>query len=328
MCTALDLWTGAHFFARNLDVEGTYGEEVVVTPRAFPLPYRMGNKNLRHFAFLGIASVQDGTPLYFDGTNEWGLSVAALHFVGNAVYGPPLPGKENLAPYEVIPRLLGSCRSVREAKDLLSGVNVAALPFREDLPLSELHWLLTDQEGALVLETTKDGQHLYDNPIGVLTNNPPFPYHRERLRELLSLSPQRPANSLAPALSLSPFSKGMGAVGLPGDWSSPSRFLRAAFVKWNARSYEEEPAAVAQCFHILDSVSQIEGCVREEEGWERTAYSCCCHTERGILYWRTYREPCLRAVCLFHEDLEGDRLIRYPLYTLREPLWLNGRPEK
>ena len=331
MCTALDFLERCHYFGRNLDLDRGYGEEVVVTPRAFPLPYKRGTDNSRHFAFLGTASVADGYPLYFDGTNEHGLSVAALHFVGNTVYLPPISGRENLAPYEVIPRILGSCRTVQEARGLLSKVNLAAIPFREDLPLSELHWLISDRESSLVLEPREEGPVLYDNPIGILTNNPPFPYHREHLREFLNVSAQEPTNRFAPPLTLRPYSKGMGALGLPGDWSSSSRFVRAAFVKWNAVAFEEEAASVSQFFHLLDTVTQTEGCVCSDEARERTRYSSCCNTDRGIYYYKTYENSRVYGVNLFYEELNGHTLTRYPLYLPMKVRWMNGpdaSPEK
>ena len=323
MCTALDYQGHCHYFGRNLDYHQTFGEEIVITPPSFPLPFRLREAFPRHFAFLGIATVIDGYPLYFDGVNERGIAIAGLNFVGTAHYASPAPEQENIAPYELIPYVLGSFSSVEEVRALLPRLNLVALPFREDLPLSELHWMISDKKECVVLEATMEGIRLYDNPIGVLTNNPPFPYHREHLREYLNLSPKAPTGGFSPDLSLHPFTKGLGAYGLPGDLSSPSRFVRAAFGRWNATQYEGDEESLAQFFHILNSVAQIDGCVREAEERERTQYTSCYQTEKGIGYFRTYENSQIRALRLLAEELEGTALIRYPLYISSEISWLN-----
>ena len=327
MCTALDYQGTHHYFGRNLDYHRTFGEEVVVTPRNFPLVSRTLETQRRHLAFFGVATVLEDYPLYFDGANEKGLCVAGLNFLGNAAYSAPLPERINLPPYELIPYLLGNFSSVAETRAFLARLNLTDLPFREDLPLAELHWMVSDRDESVVLEATKEGLRLYENPIGVLTNNPPFPYHREHLREYLHLSARDPVNNFAPSLSLSPFSKGQGAYGLPGDLSSPSRFVRGAFGRWNATQYTEELTSVGQFFHILDSVSLIDGCVREGDARERTLYSSCYETRRGIGYFKTYENSRLQGLCLFHEDLKSSSLKRYPLYTPPEVAWVNGKAE-
>ncbi|MBQ9086874.1 MAG: choloylglycine hydrolase [Clostridia bacterium] len=327
MCTALDFHGKHHYFGRNLDWESTFGEEVTVTPRNFPLPYRAGETDFRHFAFLGMATLLEGYPLYFDGTNEYGLSVAGLNFVGNAVYRPLTAGKENLTPYELIPRLLGTCRTVSEARELLSRLSLLNLPVREDIPLAELHWLIADREESAVLEATAEGVLVWDDPMGVLTNNPPFPYHLEHINEYMNLSAGEAENRFAPGLSLRSVSRGMGALGLPGDISSSSRFIRASFAKWNSVIPREEIPSVGQFFHILDMVSQVEGCVRTGKGCERTQYSSCCNTDLGIYYYKTYENSQINAVQLFHEDLEGTELVHYPLRRTQAIYWENGKGE-
>ena len=323
MCTALYYPKCHHYFGRNLDYHQTFGEEIVVTPRSFPLSFRLREACHRHFAFLGVATVIDGYPLYFDGINEQGLAIAGLNFVGNAHYTSPAPEQENIAPYELIPYVLGGFSSVSQIRASLPRLNLVALPFREDLPLAELHWMISDKQECAVLEATREGIRLYDNPIGVLTNNPPFPYHREHLKEFLNLSPQAPTGGFSSQLSLRPFSKGLGSHGLPGDLSSPSRFVRAAFGRWHATEPKGEAEAVGQFFHILDSVAQIDGCVREAEGYERTQYTVCYQAEEGVGYFKTYENSQIRAIRLSNEDLEGTLLVRYPLYISSEIRWLN-----
>lgn len=224
----------------------------------------------------------------------------------------------------MIPWLLGRCGSVAEAVERLRGITLTSEPFSEDLPCAPLHWLLADREGAVVLEACRDGVNLYQNPIGILTNEPPFPMQQMNLRNYLNLTPEIPVNRFAEGLELKPCSRGMGAFGLPGDLSSQSRFVRAAFLKCNSVSGAGEAERVSQFFHILNGVSQQRGCVRLGEGqYERTVYSCCCNTDRGIYYYQTYENPGLTAVELHRERLDGTTLKSYPMQTECRITWEN-----
>ena len=239
MCTAATYQTKDFYFGRNLDYEFSYGEQLVVIPRNYPFRFRQAGELNRHYAILGMAHVAEGYPLYYDAINEAGLCVAGLNFVGNAVYHPAADGKENIAQFELIPWLLGRCASLAEARELLAGANLLNLPFSPQYPLAALHWMIADRTGCITLESTADGLHVYDNPAGVLTNNPPFPLQMFNLNNYRNLSPRQPENQFAPGLPLSAYSRGMGGLGLPGDLSSQSRFVRAAFVRNNAHSEED-----------------------------------------------------------------------------------------
>lgn len=314
MCTAITYRTRDFYFGRNLDYEFSYGESVVITPRHFCLPMRHEEAMDRHYAMIGMAYVLDDYPLYYDAVNEKGLCVAGLNFVGNAVYAKPTEGRHNVAQFELIPWLLGRCASVNEAEKMLQNACLTDDCFRPGLPASQLHWLLADKERCLVVESVADGLHLYDNPAGVLTNNPPFPLQLFALNNYRHLSPDTPANTFGGQLSLQAYSRGMGAMGLPGDLSSQSRFIRAAFGRANALSDENEEASVSQFFHLLGSVEQQRGCCRLENGqYEITLYSSCCNADQGIYYYTTYENRQITAVDMRHTDLDGKALTIYPL---------------
>ena len=248
-----------------------------------------------------------------DGINEKGLGIAGLNFVGNAVYQDKEPGKDNLAQFELIPYLLGQCSSVQEAKELLQNLNLTKEAFREGMPPSPLHWMLADERQAITIEAVEEGLKIYENPVGVLTNNPPFDKQLFGLNRYLGLSVREPQNTFSKKLELSVYSRGMGAIGLPGDLSSSSRFVRAAFVKMNSLSGETEEESVSQFFHILGSVDQQRGCCEVAEGkYEITQYTSCCNAARGIYYYSTYDNHQITAVDMHREDLEAEKLIRYP----------------
>ena len=314
MCTAATYKTKCFYFGRNLDYERGFGEQVVITPRLFPLPMRHLPDLTRHYAMIGMASVQDGYPLYYDAVNEKGLCMAGLNFVHSAVYGPCAAGKANVAQFELIPWLLGSCATLAEVRTLLAKTNIVNIPFSEKLPLAQLHWLIADKTGSIVVESTADGLHIYDNPVGVLTNNPPFPQQLFALNNYRALSPRTPAVAFADGLDLPVYSRGLGALGLPGDLSSQSRFVRAAFVRMNAKSGSSEAESVGQFFHILHAVEQQRGCCELDGGkYEITLYTSCCNADKGIYYYTTYGNHQITAVDMHRENLDGDRLVRYPL---------------
>ncbi len=314
MCTAATYQTKDFYFGRTLDYDFSYGEEIVVMPRNFPLSFRYLGKMEKHYAFLGVAHVEGDYPLYYDAVNEKGLGMAGLNFVGNAHYKNAQEDRENVTTYEFIPWVLGQCATVEEAKTLLVKINLTKDHFHEKLPAAQLHWILADSKSCITVESVPEGLKVYDNPVGVLTNNPTFEQQMFALNNYMHLSPVDPVNHFSDGLPLSVYSRGMGALGLPGDLSSQSRFVRAAFVKMNSLSGDSEEESVSQFFHILGSVDQQRGCCLVGEGkFEITIYTSCCNATKGIYYYTTYENHRITGVDMHREDLEGSGLVRYPM---------------
>ncbi|MCM1237674.1 MAG: choloylglycine hydrolase [Ruminococcus flavefaciens] len=313
MCTAAAYKTKDFYFGRTLDYEFSYGDEVVITPRNYPFRFLEQEEMKKHYAIIGMACVMDDYPLYYDAVNEKGLGLAGLNFVGNAVYHKREDGKDNIAQFELIPWLLGQCASVQEARKFLDRLNITNIPFRDDLPLAQLHWILADKEECVVIESVAEGVKIYENPVGVLTNNPPFDMQLFALNNYMALSVKPPRDSFAPGLTLDTYSRGMGAMGLPGDLSSQSRFVRVAFTKMNSCCGEGELESVSQFFHILGSVDQQRGCCELESGkYEITLYTSCCNASRGIYYYTAYNNHQITGVDMHRENLDTEELIRYP----------------
>ncbi len=314
MCTAATYKTKDFYFGRTLDYDRSYREEITITPRGYPFALREMGAMKTRFAMIGMAYVVGDYPLYYDAMNECGLCIAGLNFLGNTEYKKPAPDKDNIAQFELIPWILGSCRSVKEARERLDRINIIGAPFNEELPAAKLHWLVADRDGAITLEAVREGIRIYPNPVGVLTNDPPFDEQLFSLNNYMHLSPKPPTNRFSDKLSLHAYSRGMGALGLPGDVSSPSRFVRASFVKMNSVSEDSEVASVNQFFHILGAVDQVRGCCEVEDGrHEITLYTSCCNADRSIYYYTTYENHRISAIDMHREDLDGGRLIRYPI---------------
>lgn len=325
MCTAITLQTKDNYFGRNLDLEYSYYETVTITPRNYIFSFRKAGELKQHYALIGMAYVAEDYPLYYDATNEKGLSMAGLNFPGNADYKPEVKGKDNISPFELIPWILGQCETVSEAKALLERLNVAAIPFSEALPLSPLHWIISDRTESITVESVKEGLKVYDNPVGVLTNNPTFDMQLFQLNHYMSLSTKPVTNQFSQELDLTAYSRGMGAIGLPGDWSSSSRFVKAVFMKMNSLSGTSEAESISQFFHLLDGVKHPRGCVDVGgENYEITVYSSCCNVDRGIYYYTTYENRQITGVDMHQEDLEGNGLISYPLIQEQQIRMQNG----
>lgn len=314
MCTALSMTTHDHYFGRNLDLDRSYGEEVCVMSRRFPLVFRQMGTWREHFAMIGMATVAEGIPLFYEAANEHGLSMAGLNFPGNAWYAPITEGRDNIAPFEFIPWILGQCRTLDEAKILLSRINLADISFSEQLPLSPLHWMIADRTGAIVVEAMRSGLHIHDNPVGVLTNNPPFPYHLDNLRRYRQLRPDNAEVERNDPLPDVAYCQGLGAVGLPGDVSSMSRFVRTVFGRENSICDGDELASVGQFFHLLTSVEMVRGICRTDDGTlDITGYSACINTDRGRYYYTTYGNRRISCVDMHRTDLDGTSVSRFPL---------------
>ncbi len=312
MCTAICL---QNLYGRTLDHHEGYGEQVVILPRRAPFALKRLPAMDEHFALVGMATMAEGVPLFYDGMNEHGLFMAGLLFGGYARYLPPQKGAYNVAPYELIPWILGQCPDLKAARALLQQVRLVDLPFSARYPLSPLHWILADATGCLVVEQTAAGFGLYSNPYGVLTNNPPFDYHCTHLTDYLNLSAAYPADRFTGADALRPYSRGMGAMGLPGDWSSASRFVRAAFAAANGPKNPTLP----EFFHLLDTVSVPHGVALDQEGAPIiTRYACCCDPAKKTYSFTTYHNRSIGLCPLAVADLDGSAPTAFDLSSLQK----------
>lgn len=310
MCTCMTYENGDFYFGRNLDLDCSFGETVTITPRNFILNFRRAGILKHHYAMIGMAAANEKFPLYAEAVNEKGLAMAGLNFPGNAFYQEPMGKGVELASFEIIAWILGKCSSVEEAESYLSDMHLLNLSFSSQMPAAPLHWMLADRYKCLVLEAVSEGLKVYENPFGVLTNNPPFPFHRINVANYLNLTAKNPQNRFSDKLDLKPCSQGMGALGLPGDASSASRFVKAAFLKWNSVSDSNEKSNVSQFFHILDGVSMTRGEVITDLGtYDITLYSSCMNTQKGIYYYKTYEDSQIRSISMNQYNMEERELI-------------------
>lgn len=306
MCTAIRY---GNYFCRNLDYYISYNEQFVFMPRNYPLHFRHRKSIYRHYAILGIGLEEEGFPLYFDAVNEKGLCMAGLNFPKDSLYREPKPQRENIASFEFIPSILSRCKTVGEAKELIKNINITNTPFSAQYPPSPLHWIIADKESSIVIESTKNGLKIHRNPTDVLTNCPSFDIQLFNLTNYSRISPKTEENTFSKKLTLSPYSFGMGGLGLPGDFSSNSRFVRACFLLHNSPKLKGDDGA-AHSFRLLNSAAMPKGAVICDNGeFEYTQYSAVIDTETLTYNYTTYNDLNIKSLSLFDFDTEQNRLI-------------------
>lgn len=325
MCTALRFHNGDTYFGRNLDYDISFLEEIVFLPRAFPLSYRFLETNKDHYAILGMAHVEEKTPLFYDAFNEKGLGIVGLNFVSNAYFPKERnPKRKNVCQYEFLTYLLSTCQNISEVKKMLNEISVIDVPFSEKLPNSSLHYLVADEKESIVLEFTKEGLKIYPNEFDCLTNNPPFDKMSFLPNLYMSLSTKDPKNTFSDNCEMNCFSRGMGGMFLPGDLSSTSRFIRASFALANSKCEKKEESSVSQFFHILKNVEQPRGLCEVRQGsYEITIYSSCMNLQKGIYYYTTYENPRICSVRMKKEELQEKEMRRYPLLDKLDVVYQN-----
>lgn len=324
MCTAISFKSKEHLFGRTLDLECSFNESVIITPRNYKFSFRNSECRNNHYAIIGIGIISNDYPLYYDAVNEKGLGIAGLNFPQNAVYNDITDKKINITSFEFIPYILSNCDSVDNSIEYIKKINITNVAFSNEFPTSPLHWIIADSKKVITIEPLDDGIKIYDNPVGVLTNNPTFDYHLFSLNNYRNISPYEKQSEFSKDFELTKYSRGLSAVGLPGDLSSNSRFVRACFTKLNSISPNNKNGGITQFFHILEVVSQTNGCVRLEDGkLEQTVYTSCCDTENLIYYFTTYCNRQINAVKLLNENIDSNKLIRYNIEKEQQIKFIN-----
>ncbi len=286
MCTAISFQRSGEFFGRTLDANTDYNGRCVLVPKFSLLSFSDGERSGEHHALLGVGIIEEDTPLLFDAMNEWGLCGAGLNFPTLAKYERAVGKKKEIASYELILKILATCKSVAEVRGALLGAKITDVAVSERLTPTPMHWIFSDSSGAVTVEQTANGLSVYENAEGVLTNSPDFPFHERRCAEFSALSPRNPDGDF---LSL-----GYGAFGLPGDFTSSSRFIRASYIRGVA-----ECKTPADFFRAIDTVSIPKGAVIDENGKAHyTAYTSCYDIGTLTLCKRTYPSSDIHSVSL------------------------------
>ena len=323
MCTGLSIKSneGHNFFGRNMDLAYNFNQSVLVIPRNYINKSIVTGENfLCKYAIIGMGTIIDNHLAMADGMNEKGLGCAGLNFDGYACFAEkPVEGKDNITPYDFIYWVLANHETVEEVKEAIKGIELVSIPINEKTPVSMLHFMICDKSGkAIVVERTKEGIAVYDNPVGVMTNNPKFDWHLTNLNEYLYINPNHPKETMWSDEKLGALGIGAGTLGMPGDFSSVSRFVRIAYIRAHMPELKDDEAAITQFFNMLDYVKMVKGGVRTQDGLEDlTTYTACMDQQKGIYYYRNYYNNRINAVDMHKEDLDGNEIKKFP-YVMKQ----------
>ncbi len=315
MCTSIAWNNGDLYIGRNMDISFDFDREIVIVPRNYTFTFKEMPEQNTHYAIMGTAMVVNNYPLFAEAVNEKGLYMAGLNFPEMAQFNKSDKTKNNITANEFIPYVLCNAKDIIEAGEILKQINITDTPFMPSLPVPGLHFIISDKVSSLVVECTKAGMHIYENKTGVMTNNPSFDMQMHNLNNYMHLTNKSPENKLTKEIELNNYCVGLGAIGLPGDFSSQSRFVKAYFLKANAVAQKTNAASVAQMFHMLGAVAMVRGSVLDAEKHDITVYSCCINADKGIYYFKTYESSCVSAVHMHNTNLDSCDMVVYPFST-------------
>lgn len=315
MCTGIRLMAddGGLMYGRTLEFGRALDSKIIVIPRKYsfcgttPLG-KQGKLWQSRYAVVGINALNIVGVI--DGVNEQGVAGGLFYFPGYAAYQDVTPAddKDTIAPWELLTLILTTCATVAEVRTLLGTLKVCNAVLPEWGSQVPIHAVIHDTTGAsVVIEYVQGELQLHDNPLGVITNAPDFTWQLTNLRNYTHLSPYNDEKNALGPLELTPFGHSSGLLGLPGSFTPPARFVRAAFLSQLALKPKTANQARTLLFHILDFFNIPIGVLREsKEGktvYDYTQWTAGVDLKAKKYYWHTYVNRDLRMVDLMAFDL-------------------------
>ena len=323
-CTGLTLKTtgdNSYISGRTLEFgKGLLTFEILAVPNNFSysgtlMDNQKGLKWTTKYKHVGFGLTNYN--IIVDGINEQGLSSGMFYFPGFAKFQNLNKTNKNksLSAHELVSWILGNCATVEEVKQKLPTINVIGTELKELDCIPPLHFNVNDKNGhSIVIEYTKGKLTVYDNPIGVLTNSPSFDWHLTNLRNFVGLKPTSETQIDIDGLKLSPFGNGSGAFGLPGDFTPPSRFIRASFFKLSSSPSKTASQAVKKIFHILNQFDIPDGAniyaTNDQKHTEITLWTSISDLKNLKYYFHTYNNRRVRMLNLKNIIFNKNKILR------------------
>ena len=328
MCTGIRLIAadGTVVHARTLEFAVDLHSDVIMVPRGYARigstpDGKEGLKWKAKYASVGANGL--GMPLIFDGLNETGLAIGLFYFpttAGYMPYGAPDAGK-TIAPWEMGSWMLDNFTTVEEVKANVSKIIVADVVFKDWGFVPPVHFVAHDASGkSIVIEYVGGKLNVHDNPLGVMSNSPTFDWHMTNLRNYVNFSLTNvPPVQLGP-VNLAPFGQGSGMLGLPGDFTPPSRFVRAVAFSQSVLPSKTGTDAVLQAFHVLNNFDIPKGAAREHEKDDHgniladyTIWTSANDLKAKRFYFRTYQNSQIRMADLTKMNLDAKGIATIPM---------------
>jgi choloylglycine hydrolase len=307
---------GSIIVARTLEFALDTKSNIIVLPRGqeYVGSTPTGKPGLHWTNKYGVVGTNAfNMPVTLDGLNEKGLSVGLFYYPGYAQYEnvKAADAGKTLAPWELGIFLLGTCADVREAVIAAKFVHVGAVVQPDMGFVPPVHYVVTDAQGnSVVLEPTNGEIIVHANPLGVITNSPSFDWHMTNLSNYVNLTVTNLPQIVVDGKEIKGFGQGSGMLGLPGDFTPPSRFVRAVAFSQSALPVESAREGVLQAFHILNQFDIPKGAAREADEHGQTMADYTLWTSVADLknlryYYRTYENSRIRMVDLKAVDLNA-----------------------
>jgi choloylglycine hydrolase len=338
-CTSFLLSTsdGGVVYGRTMEFGFHLDSDAIVVPRLFTFTGTGpgGKPGLTWKAKYGAVGLNAyGGPVLTDGMNEKGLAGGILYFPDYAVYADPAKtdAATALAPWEFLTWVLTSFATVAEVKAAATTVNIINIAEPGLGIVPPYHFTVHDAAGAsIVIEPVSGGVKVYDNPFGVLTNSPSFDWHLTNLKNYVKISPVNVPPIVVDGVTISSFGQGSGLVGIPGDPTPPSRFIRVLGYVISAKKVPSGDASVRLAEHILNDFDIPLGFVRPDEGTkaplEFTQWSTIAELTTKHYYVKTYEDQVLRGIDLMSFDLDAKTIVSAHLKPNQTPSKLEfGKP--
>lgn len=336
-CTGIKLQAkdGSVVYGRTLEFGKELNSQIVVIPRNYHYDgmtpnHQQGLSWTTRYASVGTNGSE--LPDVIDGVNEKGLAVGLFYFPGYAEYQPVAAADYpvTIAPWQLGSWILGNFASVAEVKQHIHDIKVAdvVLPAWGITP--PLHYIVADKTGkSIVLEYVNGQLNVYDDPIGVLTNAPDFSWHLTNLRNYIHLSSENVNGIDVDNLKLTPTGQGSGMMGLPGDFTPPSRFIRAFVLSRYAMQTDDAITTVGQVFHILNQFDIPKGAIQQSSNghitYNYTQWTSAADLTHSIYYIHTENDRRVRYIDLNKQDLNAKQIVYIPLDQQQDMQELSAR---
>ena len=337
-CTGIRLTAadGTVVHARTLEFAVDLQSDVLVSPRGYERvgatpDGKDGLKWKAKYASVGANGV--GLPILIDGVNEAGLAAGLFYFptmAGYMAYAPSDAAK-TIAPWQLGSWILDNFASVDEVKANIGSILVAATVLKQWGFSPPVHAVVHDASGkSIVIEYVGGKLSVYDNPLGIITNSPGFDWQMTNLRNYVNFSLNNHPPIQLGSVKLEPFGQGSGMLGMPGDFTPPSRFVRAVAFSQSVLEPKTGDDAVLTAFHILNNFDIPKGSAREAEKDEHgniladyTIWTAASDLKTKRFYFRTYEDSRIRMVDLMKMNLDAKDIVTFSMHGEETFLRLN-----
>jgi choloylglycine hydrolase len=340
-CTGIQLKArdGSVVYGRTLEFPSPLLSQVIFIPRNYgyqgvgPTGQKDGISWRTKYAIVGANGL--GEDIILDGLNEKGLALGMFFFPGYAQYQNVLPSQagQSLTCLQLSVWILSNCATINDVKTMLPNVMVNTSPYPAPKGQPEpVHYNIHDEMGnALVIEYVGGKLNVYDNPIGVLTNAPTFDWHTTNLNNYINLSPMNADTAVIDRDTFAPFGQGSGMLGLPGDYTPPSRFVRAVAYSKSTEPVNTAEDAVFRLFHILDNFDIPVGTVRGYNSRgalkeDYTLWTTANDLRNKRFYFHTEKSRIIRMVDLNHLNANSSKILYFSMDQPEQVVNLTNNP--